>query len=695
MPKFKFYNIFIVVLFLSCCKNGGGQKREYTNSLINETSPYLLQHAHNPVDWRIWSDDALEEAKNNNKLVIISIGYSSCHWCHVMERETFENEEIAKVMNKNFINIKIDREERPDIDHLYQVAVQLFRGSSGWPLNVVALPNGKPIYGGTYHTKEQWTKVLNELYKIYTEDPEKLEEYAENLASGIQEVNLIKPSNDFERLSKDSLIESIESWKLKWDKEMGGEDVIEKFINPVNLEFLLDYAILTNDEQSKSHLKLTLDKIALGGIYDHVGGGFFRYSTDDQWKVPHFEKMLYDNAQIIGLYSKAYKVFKEPIYKEIVMETFGFLEREMKYHGGGYYSSIDAESEGEEGKYYEWTEEELKSILKEDFQLFARYFNVNSRQALGNGKFILFKILNDSVFIKENSISKADIDSYRVKWKKLLLNKREQRIRPNMDDKVIISWNALLINGLLEGYEAFGSEVFLNRAKTIFDFINSKNISKNRLIHSYKKGGRNVEGFVEDYAFMTSAALKLYYSTLDVKYLNASLGYTQVLNEEFLDNASGMYKYNQDSELISMVIKTDDGAMPSPNSVIAHNLFELGHIQYDEESLKRSKVMLSTMVPMTKEYARNYSKWNSLWLKHAYPYYEVAVVGEKALNKINNFAKIYIPNVLLVGSTIESNLPLFNQRYVDKDTYIYVCQNRSCKLPVKTVEEALVQLENF
>lgn len=695
MLKFSFFKILFILIFLSCSKKLVSEKHEYTNSLINETSPYLLQHAHNPVDWKVWSDNVFEEAKKNNKLVLISIGYSSCHWCHVMEKETFEDEEMAKIMNENYINIKIDREERPDIDHLYQVAVQLMKGSGGWPLNVITLPNGKPIYGGTYHTKDQWSKVLNDMNKLYKEDPKKVEEYAEKVLTGIQEINLIETSMDFERLSKDSLTESIENWKLKWDIEWGGENGIEKFINPGNLEFLMDYAILTKDESTKRHIKMTLDKIALGGIYDHVGGGVFRYTTDRFWRVPHFEKMLYDNAQILGLYSKAYKIFKEPLYKEIVMETFDFLEREMKSTEGGYYSSIDADSEGEEGKFYEWTEEELKFILKKDFQLFALYFNIKSEQVLENGKFILYKTLNDRDFMEQNSISKGDIDAYKLKWKKLLLNNRKQRNRPNMDDKIIVSWNALLINGLLEANEAFEDVKFLNSAKNIFEFITSKSLSKNQLIHSYKKGGKHMEGFVEDYAFMVNASLKLYGNTLNVKYLNTALSLNKTLSNQFLDDASGMYKYNKNNELITKIIKTDDGAIPSPNSVIAHNLFQLGHIQYDEEFSLQSKVMISSMVPLTKQYAQNYSKWNSLWLKYAYTYYEVAVVGENALQRVNDLNKMHIPNTLIVGSVKESDLPLFEYRYVEEDTYIYVCQNKSCKLPVKTVEEAIIQLENF
>ncbi len=410
----------ILLTILASCKNQSKKEvseHKYTNALINETSPYLLQHAHNPVDWRAWSQDALDEAKEQNKLVLVSIGYSSCHWCHVMEEETFENDSIAQLMNANFVNIKVDREERPDVDQIYMTAVQLMKGNGGWPLNVITLPNGKPLYGGTYHTKEQWKKVLTEISRLYNEDPEKAAQYSDMVAKGIQEVNLIAPSDDFTQLNKEVIFNSIRNWKPLWDEVWGGDTREEKFMLPSNLDFLIDYALLAKDEAALEHVERTLDKIALGGIYDHIGGGFFRYSTDSKWKVPHFEKMLYDNAQALSLYSKAYQVFKKPLYKEVILGTIEFLEREMKNPEGGYYAALDADSEGEEGKFYVWTVPELKLILANDFELFAAYYTIEEQAVWEKENYVLHRLMDDTQFLEEHPISKSALENLKIKWK--------------------------------------------------------------------------------------------------------------------------------------------------------------------------------------------------------------------------------------------------------------------------------------
>ncbi len=668
---------------------------KYTNALINETSPYLLQHAHNPVDWRPWSQEALEEARESNKLVLVSIGYSSCHWCHVMEEETFEDEAIAKMMNENFVNIKVDREERPDVDHIYMTALQLLKGRGGWPLNVIILPNGKPIYGGTYHTKEQWNQVLTEVSNKYKEDPEKANEYADMVANGIAEVNIIKPNDDFENLNSRVIGESVENWMPYWDLEWGGNQGTQKFMLPANLSFQLDYALLTANDSVLAHVKNTIDKMALGGIYDHIGGGFFRYSTDSRWKVPHFEKMLYDNAQLISLYSKAYKVFREPIYKDIVMGTIAFLEREMKNPEGGYYAALDADSEGEEGKYYVWNQEELKSVLKGEYALFSSYFQLNPADVWENGNYVLFKSMDDQDFMEQNKVSMSDLVKKKTDWNKVLLKTRQKRIRPNTDDKIITSWNALLISGLVDAYTSFGNKEFLNRAEGIYEFISEKSYYKNQLIHSYKKGGKAMEGFLEDYAFLTSATLKLYGITMKSKYLKFAQELNQKVETEFNDPSSGMFRYNKGDELITKIIKTDDGVLPSPNAIMADNLFTLGHISYDIKAINRSKIMLSSMVPLLRDNADSYSVWNSLFLKVAYPYFEIAIVGENASSFIQELNGMYIPNILVVGSASESNLPLFKYRYVEGETFVYVCQDSACKFPVATIKDALAQLQNF
>ncbi|MEE9361101.1 MAG: thioredoxin domain-containing protein [Cellulophaga sp.] len=696
--KISFLSMLLPLLILPfSCADLKSQKKahKFTNALIEETSPYLLQHAHNPVDWRPWGQEALDEAKKSNKLILVSIGYSSCHWCHVMEKETFENEETAKMMNENFINIKVDREERPDVDQVYMTALQLLKGSGGWPLNVITLPNGKPIYGGTYHTNKQWKEVLAKVNKLYQEDPKKANEYADRLAAGIQEVNLIQPLTDFEVLNTETVINSVVKWKSNWDLELGGDKLTQKFMLPNNVNFLLDYAILSGDEPSKEHVKKTLDKMAMGGVYDQIGGGFYRYSTDKYWKVPHFEKMLYDNAQLLSLYSKAYTVFKSPLYREVVEETIAFLEREMKNTEGGYYAALDADSEGEEGKFYVWKEEELQLALGEDYELFSKYFNVQKKNVWEHGNYVLYNSISDIEFGEENKVASTDLEKLKQKWSDLLLEVRAKRVRPNTDDKILTSWNALLINGFVDAYKAFGNKEYLERAEGVYDFIVAKSYKNKELFHSYKKNSKRIDGFLDDYAFLTNASLNLYGVTMNTKYLEMANTLNNVVLSTFKDEASGMFVYNRSNELISKIIKTNDGVIPSPNAVMAKNLFELGHIYYNVGYVKKSKTMLATVTPLLIENAYSYSNWNSLLLNNAYSYFEIAIVGKNAENKLIELGKYHLPNVLVVASTLESKMSLFEGRYVEEDTYIYVCQDSACKLPVTTVKEAVEQLDNF
>ncbi|WP_298503681.1 thioredoxin domain-containing protein [uncultured Maribacter sp.] len=691
-----FFYSFLAITILSC-KDTKKQKEEhkFTNSLITETSPYLLQHAHNPVNWHAWSNTALENAKKEDKLVLVSIGYSSCHWCHVMEKESFEDEEVAKIMNANFVNIKVDREERPDVDQVYMTALQLIKGSGGWPLNVITLPNGKPIYGGTYHSKEEWIKVLEKISTLYKNDPKKANEYADMVSQGIQEANLITPSSDYESLTKKVAKESVENWKNVWDTKKGGDQSQEKFMLPSNLNFLLDYAILTGDKEVENHIKNTLNKIAFGGIYDFVGGGFYRYSTDPSWKVPHFEKMLYDNAQLLSVFSKAYGAFKEPIYKEVVYKTIEYLERDMKNPNGGYYAAMDADSEGEEGKYYVWKKEELENTLGEEFTEFKSYFNITSENIWEHKNYVLHRGITDAEFCTKNKIANSKLQASKELWKKLLLTERGKRIPPRLDDKIITSWNALLITGFTDAYNAFGDSSFLDMAtKGITNLLNNS-LKNNELRHSYKVNSKQVKGFLEDYTFLVDASINLYSATLDTKYLDLANSLNSKAMTSFSDDSSGMYRFNENKDLIAQIIKTNDGVIPSPNAVMAQNLLRLGHLNYDKKFLDKSKSMVSAMVPMITPNASSYARWNSVLLNTTYTYYEIAVVGAKAKPLVKKLHNKYIPNTLLVGSTEDSKLPLFEGRYVPDGTYIYVCRDNSCKLPVETAEAAIKQLNGF
>ncbi len=688
--------VLLFAIVLSCGESSKkSEEHKFTNALIDETSPYLLQHAHNPVDWRPWSEEALEEARQENKLVLVSIGYSSCHWCHVMERETFEDETIAELMNENFINIKVDREERPDVDQVYMTALQLITGNGGWPLNVITLPDGKPLYGGTYHTNAQWRKVISEISTMYQEDPQRARDYSEKVAAGIQEVNLIQKEVGSENINKENLERSLTLWKEQWDTEWGGNKGVQKFMLPSNLDFLLLYSTLAEDESVNDHLKNTLDKIALGGIYDHVGGGFFRYSTDPTWKVPHFEKMLYDNAQLIGIYSKAHRNFRESAYRDIVYQTYDFLIREMKDPAGGFYAALDADSEGEEGKFYTWKKEELEVILGSDFERFSDYYNILPGKAWETDKYVLHKREDDFSFASSRSLNIKELKEEDKKWKALLLEERGERVRPGLDDKIITSWNALLIEGLVEAYKTFGDPIFLNEAKAIFTVLQQKSYDGKYLGHSYKENSKRIDGFLDDYAFLISASLQLYEVSSETAYLEFAMELNETVNAEFRDETSDLFRYNRKDELISKIVKINDGVMPSPNATMIKNQLKLGHILYDTDALGSVDTALETLVPALVRDAANYSEWGSLLANRVFPYFEIAVVGEEAVELAGQLHAKYLANTLIVASRVESELPLFEDRYFEDDTYIFVCQNNTCKLPVNSVNAALEQLDRF
>ncbi len=684
----------LAVLIISCKEaEKAEQSHKFTNALIEETSPYLLQHAHNPVNWRAWSPEALEEAKAADKLVLVSIGYSSCHWCHVMEEETFEDEDIAALMNENFINIKVDREERPDVDQVYMTALQLIKGSGGWPLNVITLPDGKPLYGGTYHTNAQWKQVITEISKMYRDDPARAREYANRVAAGVQEVNLIQPGDNRAELKRELLKEGLVNWSGNWDREWGGNQGRQKFALPSNYSFLIDYGSLAGEPQVMDHVKNTLDKIALGGIYDHVGGGFFRYSTDPNWKVPHFEKMLYDNAQLIGLYAKAFRQFNSAEYKELVYESFDFLEREMKNPGGGYYSAIDADSEGEEGKFYIWTTQELQDVLGSDYDLFAEYFAIQPDKVWEGDRYVLHKLENDFNFAAEHALNINEFKILVGSWKDELLRARQQRVRPGLDDKIITSWNALLIQGLSEAYKSFGDEKFLIAAEASFEFLIEKSFDGEYLIHSYKENSRKIDGFLDDYTYLTAAVLSLYEITAKPEYLDWAKKLNNIVNKEFRDSNSPLYRYKRNSDLISKIVKINDGVMPSPNATLFKNQLKLGHILYDTTALRSVERAVEVVIPAFVEDGSNYTEWGSLLLNKTFPYYEIAVVGSEALSTAAKLQTQSLPNALVVASAVPSELPLFKDRYFEDETYIFVCQNNSCKLPTTSVEDALGQLD--
>jgi len=663
---------------------------EYTNKLINESSPYLLQHAHNPVDWYPWGDEAFEKAEKENKLVLISIGYSACHWCHVMEHESFEDSLTAEMMNKNFINIKVDREERPDVDQVYMNAVQLMTGSGGWPLNCFALPDGRPIYGGTYFPKDKWQQTLTSLQGLKENDPIKLEEYAKNLTEGIQQSELITRNEDPLETKVEFLAQKVNEWSKYWDRKKGGPNRAPKFPLPNNYQFLLEYASLSGDQESMDFVSTTLDQMARGGIYDQIGGGFARYSTDELWKAPHFEKMLYDNAQLVSLYSEAFTATQNPRYKKIVQETLAFIKRELTNKNGGFYSALDADSEGEEGKFYVWKKEELKEVLTpEEFELTKEFYNVNNKGLWEHGNYILLMDENSDDMLSEDSTLGNKLELIKSK----LLTERESRIRPGLDDKILTSWNMLMIEAYLDAYIALDDEQYLQVAEQQMKFLFTNLTTEDEgLFHLHKDGKSSINGYLEDYAFSISALLKMYESTFDESYISQAEDLMNYSIDHFLDEESSMFwfKSNKDKQLIAKKQENSDNVIPASNSVMAHNLFLLSKLSYNQEFEKTGKQMLSNILPHI-EYGQSYSNWLRLYLYETYPFYEIAATGKNFRKLTTELRKTYIPNKLILGAENKSDLPLLENKFLAEET-IFVCQNKTCQLPVNTVTDALKQI---
>lgn len=689
----------ILLLNFSCQSQEKEKVKEpypHTNHLIDQTSPYLLQHAHNPVEWYPWGEEALNKAKKENKLLLISVGYAACHWCHVMEHESFENEEVARLMNANFVCIKVDREERQDIDQIYMSAVQLMTGSGGWPLNCFALPDGKPFYGGTYFKREQWMDLLNRISNEYTTNPEKVREYAENLTNGVKQSEMIIKNTDDFGFKIETLDEMVGKWQSQFDMQEGGTHRAPKFPLPNNLQFLLRYGALGNHTKVDAHVELTLNKMAFGGLYDQIGGGFTRYSTDKYWKVPHFEKMLYDNGQLISLYSEAYMRFRNPLYREVVFASIAFCQRELSNGNGVFYSSLDADSDGEEGKYYVWTEEEFKSVVGADYDVLKRYYNLGKKALWEHGNNIPLREVTDVTLAAQLGISENTLKEAVARANKRLLRHREERIHPGLDDKSLTSWNAIMMKGLIDAYVTFGEVDFLNLARKTGKFIAETQRKKDGgLLHNYKNGTSNINGFLEDYSLTIEAFVRMYEATFDVYWLEEARKLSEYSIAHFYDIESGMFCFTSDLDpaLIARKMEVNDNVIPSSNASMANGLFLVGTIYDDHKMLKLSETMLNNVQEQMTSYGSGYSHWGNLMLKQVYPLYEVAVVGNDALQKRSMLEDTYIPNKLVLGSLEISKIPLLEGKYIAEETLYYVCVNKACQIPTSNVEEALKQMK--
>ena len=688
--------IIALAMFQSCGqKNLSMTDHAHTNALINETSPYLLQHAHNPVNWLAWNDESLAKAKAEQKPILVSVGYSACHWCHVMEHESFEDSTVAAFMNEHFICIKVDREERPDVDQVYMNAVQLMTGRGGWPLNCFALPDGRPLYGGTYFPKEQWMDVMAKVSGIWENDREKALEYATNLTKGIKESELIQRNTGDAEFKSEDVKAYVQKWKLDFDNREGGANRAPKFPLPNNYEFLLRYAYLNDDQEVKNHVELTLEKMAFGGIYDQVGGGFARYSTDALWKAPHFEKMLYDNGQLVSLYSEAYQATKNPLYKEIVSETLEFIRREMTSNEGAFYSALDADSEGEEGKFYVWKEDELKAALGDDLDWVKDYYNINAKGLWEHGNYILLRKDGDEEFAKKQGWKTDELKQKVKAVNALLLKERSKRIRPGLDDKQLTSWNALMLKGYADAYRVFGEKPHLEAALKSADFIlKTQRKEDGGLWHNHKGKRSTINGFLEDYCFTIEALISLYQATFDRKWLDEAEKLATYTIEHFYDENSGMFFFNSNSDpkLIARKMELTDNVIPSSNSSMAKGLFYLGHYLDKKEYLDISEQMLNNVKPSISQGSSWYSNWLELMLHHTFPFYEVAIVGEDTDKKRAEMEQHYQSNKLLLGGEKENGLPLLEYKLVEGQTQIYVCVDKACQMPVSEVKDALNQL---
>ena len=690
--------LLFFVGFILCVNNASSQVME--NKLSQEKSLYLKQHASNPVYWLPWGEEALSSAQKLDKLIVISVGYSSCHWCHVMEEESFEKQDVADVMNQKYINIKVDREERPDIDEIYMKALVLMNGSGGWPMNIIALPDGTPIWGGTYVPKTQWLQVLNQVDEFYRTRKSDVLQYAKNIKEGVQKESLVTPTADKEIYSNKLQNELAENAYKFTDKINGGFGNSQKFPLPSMLNFFLRFSTENDNIEMKKFVKTTLFKIAQGGINDRIEGGFHRYTVDNMWHIPHFEKMLYDNAQLLSVFSKAYKVFKEPRFKEELYKMYTFLELKMSSPNNLIYSSISADTNyedgsKEEGDFYVWNKNELKQVLQQDYKWVSDYYNINDKGYWEKENYVFIQTISDKEFASNINL---ELNQFKEKLKlvnKKLYDFREKRIKPITDTKIVFSWNALTIRGMVDSFKATGDKIFLDKALSIEKALSEKMTSNNIIFHSNSSKKLNQVLFFEDYSYYIDALIGLYEVTFNEKWLVKANDFTQFSNETFLES-NGYFKFSTTKETLytNTLINLEDGVTPSANSVMNFNLFRLGHYLGNKQYNQHSKTMINNISGKIKERVTDHLFW--LWLSHNYSnkFYELAINGENAKQKAEELMLKYLPNTLTAASNKSSELYLLKDRYFEEETYIYVCVDNTCKFPVTTIEEAEVLLND-
>ena len=677
------------------------------NRLINETSPYLLQHANNPVDWYAWGPEALERARADDKPILLSVGYSACHWCHVMETESFENRETADLMNDNFICIKVDREERPDIDSIYMTAVQAMTGRGGWPMTVFLTPDGKPFYGGTYFPPEDrhgmpgFPRLLQSLAAAYRQNRAEVILQTDKLVQQMRQVS--SGSRGIDPLTEDVLQRAYQKIAGDFDEKHGGIGIEPKFPQPMTYEFLLRYHLRAQEPRALEIVEVTLDRMAMGGIYDQLGGGFHRYSTDMYWLVPHFEKMLYDNALLAKLYLHAYQVTKKPLYKRIVEETLQYVLREMTDPNGGFYSAQDADSEGMEGKFFVWRPEEVIDVLgKTEGEVFNQYFGV-TQEGNFEGRSILNITSDSAVFAQEAAIEEQELTKLLERSRAKLLESRDRRVRPDRDDKVLTAWNGLMLGAFAEAGAVLDRGEYTAVAEKNAAFLLNNLRQDGRLLRTYKDGRAKLKGYLEDYAFLASGLLSLHEATFGGRWLREAVDLGRSMVDLFWDEQSGQF-YDTGHDHEELVIRPrdiSDNAIPAGSSMAADMLLRLSIITGDTELNRRAATSLRSVRDLMARYPAGAGHWLGTLDFYLSSPKEIAIVGDRAdpgtQALTRELYRRFVPNRVLVGISRQDDalggMPLVEGRgMVGGRPTAYVCQNYECKLPVNDAGEFADQL---
>ncbi len=677
------------------------------NALIHETSPYLLQHAHNPVNWYPWGEEALQKAIAEDKPILVSIGYAACHWCHVMERESFEDEATAALMNEHFINIKIDREERPDLDHIYMDAVQAMAGSGGWPLNAFLTPDKKPFYGGTYFppqavmNRPSWKEVLVAVSDAFKNQRTDIEQQADGLTQHLFQANNFGINTNEQAFSIEQIDSACDNLLKQADKQWGGFGAAPKFPQTFSIQILLRYYTLEkerNPQLAQDALKqalLSLDKMIEGGIYDQIGGGFARYSTDPEWLAPHFEKMLYDNALLVTTLSEAYAITQNEYYKSTIEHTLAFIDRELTHPLNGFYAALDADSEGEEGKYYVCQLEEIQELLGPDAAVYCDYYNVSAN---GNWeeKNILRILEPLPVFAANRQYKIEDLQLLLDKCNNILLAAREQRIKPALDDKIILGWNALMNTAYSNAYAATGNTAYRKKAISNMEFLLSAFQTKEgHWQHVWKNGAAKYPAFLDDYAYLIQALLQLHRVTANTDYLLQAKELCEKVVTDFSE-PDGYFYYTPEQQTDVIVRKKEvyDGATPSGNSVMARNLLELGLLFDQRDWQERSYQMTKGLATVAVKYPTSFGIWLSGLYQQISGTKEIVLIGnfESSLEEL--LAQPLFHSIVMAAPKADELFPLLKDKDTNQALALFLCENYACQRPVFSIADLLKQLSN-